>query len=403
MSAIKRAAAATLSAACLVGAAAAHEHGQPAAPVDRAKLWQQILAKPSLAVSVAFDERGRLWLASVRDRHVHVRHSDDLGATFSPPVAVNAEAENILGDGENRPRLAVRKDTVFVAYTNGLAQPMTGEIRFSRSTDGGRTFAAPITVNDNREVISHRFVAMAVGDEGRIALVWLDKREQVAAQNAGRPYEADAVYSAESADGGESFLPNRKIADHSCECCRVALANDRDGTPVALWRHVFDGGIRDFAVARLHEPLRRASEDGWRIDACPHHGGDIAIDARGGRHIAWFTGAEGHAGLHYRRIDGERMTAPRPFGDPDAQAGHPAVLALGDEVLLAWSEYDGKRNRIRAMASADRGDTWSPPETLATTAGAADYPLLLADRGVAWLAWNTADEGLRLQRLQEPK
>jgi hypothetical protein len=31
----------------------------------------------------------------------------------------------------------------------------------------------------------------------------------------------------------------------------VALAHDPDGVPVALWRHVFEGSVRDHAVQRL--------------------------------------------------------------------------------------------------------------------------------------------------------
>src|SRR5574340_1451230 len=47
----------------------------------------------------------------------------------------NAEPEAILGDGENRPKIIVRKGVVYVSYTQGLAKPMTGDIRFSRSKD----------------------------------------------------------------------------------------------------------------------------------------------------------------------------------------------------------------------------------------------------------------------------
>lgn len=383
-----------------------HDHTSQSAatvPPDRTQMWQKTLAKPSLAVAATFGDNGRLWLVSVQDGHLYVRHSDDRGATMSSPVRINSAPEAILGDGENRPKLVVRGRDLFVSYTRGLAKPMTGDIRFSRSSDGGKTFSAPMTVNDNTDVISHRFDALVVGNTGRVALAWLDKRDLDAAQQTGKTYRGAAIYVAESRDGGNTFAPNRKLADHTCECCRVGLATDLDGTPVAFWRHIFDGGIRDFAIARFDEPLHRASEDGWRIDGCPHHGGDIAIDARGGRHLVWFTGAEGKAGLYYRRVDGARMTPVHPFGDLDAQAGHPVVLARQERIFLAWREFDGKQHRIRVMVSRDRGDTWMMPAIRATTAGAADYPLLLANRDEAWLGWNTTDEGFRLFNLEGPQ
>ena len=94
------------------------------------------------------------------------------------------------------------------------------------------------------------------------------------------------------------------------------------------------------------------------------------------------------------------MTPPLPFGNLDAQACHPAIVADGSRIHLVWREFDGSRTQIRAMTSADRGDRWSAPTTLAQTAGAADDPLLLRGPDAVWLVWNTAADGLQRQRLQ---
>ena len=378
-------------AAVLATAAAAHDHGAASPRPDMARMWQERIEKaPHLAVAATFGDDGRLWLARVVGGHVVISHAAE-GAAFSEPVVVNAVAEPISADGEARPRIAVVGRRVHVSWTSPLPQPFAGHIRHAVSTDGGRHFAEPATVNDDRQPITHRFNAMLADAEG-VTIAWIDKRDAVG--QAG--YRGAAIYTARSADAGRSFAPNRKLADHGCECCRLALAADRDGTPVVLWRHIFGANVRDFALARLGEPLRRASEDGWAIDACPHHGGALAIDRHGGRHLAWFTGADQSPGLHYRRIDGERMTPPLPFGDPGAQAGHPAVAVDGDRVVLAWRQYDGRQNRILAMRSPDRGDTWGAPVVLAASVGATDDPLLLVGRGAIWLAWHTADQGVRL-------
>jgi hypothetical protein len=378
-------------------AAQGHDgHAAPAKP-DYARMWQERLAKaPQHGVAVAFDDAGVLWLARAAGRHVVVSHSADHGHSFSAPVRVNAEPEYVEGNGEGRPKIAVAGGRVLVSWTQSLAQPFSGHVRFAYSADGGRSFSAPRTINNDTAATAHRFDALLADATGRVTLVWLDKRDGAADPR----YAGAAVYVAESRDGGASFDPDRKLADHSCECCRIGLAADVDGTPVALWRHVFDGGIRDFALARIDGPLRRASKDGWRIDACPHHGGALAIDAEGGRHLAWFTGAERNPGLFYRRVDGERMTPPLAFGNLDAQAGHPAVLVDGNRVWLAWQEFDGQALGIRVQSSADRGASWSAPTTLDTTAGAADYPQLVRGAGRNWLAWNTVDAGLRLIALE---
>ena len=222
-----------------------------AAPVDREALWKKSLAKPSLAVTVDFDENGRLWLAAISGQHVYVSYSDDHGITRSAPVKVNAEPENILGDGENRPKIIVREGVIYISYTQGLAKPMTGHIRFSRSLDGGKTFSQPVTVNDNLEIISHRFDVMGVNNRGQIFIAWLDKRDLSAAAKKGEKYAGLGLYYAVSDDEGKSFHPNIKAADHACECCRVAMAMDTDGYPVVVWRHVYDTNIRDHALVKL--------------------------------------------------------------------------------------------------------------------------------------------------------
>lgn len=339
-------------------------------------------------------------MAFVQSRHLYVRHSDDGGATFSAPIQVNPDQEDILGDGENRPKILVRKGIVYVSYTQALAKPMTGSIRFSRSLDGGKTFSAPVTVNDNREVISHRFEALEVNDRGQVYLAWLDKRDLSAAQREGKPYRGAAIYYAVSEDGGASFRPNLKAADHSCECCRVAMALDSDGTPVVFWRHIYGRNERDHAMLRLDGRSRpiRVSYDRWEVDACPHHGGAVSIASDGVYHFVWFDNAPERHGLFYAYSAdrGKSFSTSLSFGNYEAQAAHPHVLSLGRKVFVAWKEFDGENATVRLMVSSDGGKTWSPPQRLAATSGASDHPILISDGKVPYLSWNTAKEGFRL-------
>ncbi len=390
--------AAGLSAGAPVPAAdSAHAgHGGGASAAEREKMWRAMLAKAPLSAGAAFDARGRLWLAAVKDGAVWVSHSEDRGESFSAPARVNAGAERIAADGENRPKILVTADgRVYVSWVQSLEQPFSGNVRFAVSRDDGRSFSAPLTVNDNRDVISHRFEALGVDGRGRIHLVWLDKRDQ-----RGGKYTGAAIYRAVSSDKGASFAANEKIADHSCECCRLALAPDTDGTPVIFWRHVFGDNIRDHALARLDgkSPLIRVSRDDWAVDACPHHGPALSIGSDGVYHLAWFTGAPGRAGLYYSSTAdrGGHFSAPMKFGDSEAQAAHPQVLALGRRVWLAWKEFDGRDAVVRGMRSADGGRSWSAPVTLATASGASDHPLLIADGARVYVSWFAAQEGYRL-------
>ena len=153
---------------CALGLCSAFAADKPQAH-DMGKTWQASLARPALSVGASFDQRGWLWLAKVESGYLFISHSEDKGKTFSLAVKVNPVPEKIAADGENRPKIVVTgEDKVYVTYTSSLEKPFSGHIRFSRSTDGGATFSEPLTVNDNRGVISHRFEAMAVKAAGRI-------------------------------------------------------------------------------------------------------------------------------------------------------------------------------------------------------------------------------------------
>lgn len=368
----------------------------PAPKHDMAAKWlaKQAIARP-LAVAAHFDGKGRLWAAWVESGQLRVAQSDD-GHHFTWPVPVNLVPETIAAEGESRPQIAVSSDgTVHAIWGIALARPYTGHIRYSRSTDGGRSFSPPLTLNDDQAEISHRFPALLV-DGRRVLVAWLDARDRQAALAAGEKFAGASLYVAESHDAGASFSANRRIATHSCECCRLALAW-RNGVPMAFWRQLFDGNARDFALVDLNRPdsMQRASDDDWRIDGCPHHGGSLAADVEGDLHLVWFTQGRVRQGLFYRSYAGGRFSVPFKFGNDSAQAGHPAVLATGRDVTLAWLEFDGKANQVWIMQSKDRGRHWGRPRLLVASEGSVDYPILLARKGKPWLVWHTEPEGMR--------
>jgi hypothetical protein len=356
-----------------------------------------------LGASAVFDASGALWAVYRDGGHVVARRSDDLGRTWSKPVSVNAAPEEIGADGDSRPKIAAGPGgELYVTWTKPLSKPYTGDIRFSRSLDEGRTFSAPVTVHTDRQEITHRFDSVTVNRSGQVFVVWIDKRDGVAAAKAkSGAYRGAAVYFAVSDDRGASFRGDFKLADHSCECCRIALLPREDGTVLAMWRHVFAPNIRDHAIARMHPDgrageVRRATFDDWRIDVCPHHGPSLAADATGRLHAVWFTQAPERAGVFYGRLSGDGVDAQRRVGRDTAE--HADLAISGRQVAVAWKEFDGRRAQLRAMRSEDGGDTWREYD-IAATAGASDQPRMLERQGRFYVLWNTRQEPLSVHRL----
>lgn len=357
-----------------------------------------------LGTTVAVDADGRYWAVSKESagdaQYVVLQSSDDGGKSWTSPRRIQKEPEAISADGENRPKLAFgTHGQLYISYTKPLAKPYTGEIRFVRSDDGGKTFLPPLTVHANRDEITHRFDSLIVDRSGRIYIAWIDKRDGVAAAARKEKYSGAALYYAVSEDGGASFKGDFKIADHSCECCRIALALRPDGQPVAMWRHVFAPNVRDHAMAALTPDgkalrLERASFDQWRIDACPHHGPSLAFGDDGTRHQVWFSMKGEDGGIFYANTNPPgKLNTPVKLGSANAE--HADVAVDGRQVVLAWKQFDGKATAIFGKISNDGGATWRDGE-LARTEGASDQPRLLKTASDIVLTWRTQAEGIRI-------
>ena len=368
----------------LHAAPAMHAHGQP--------------GQGELGAAAAFDAQGTLWAVHKVSGHLAVSRSTDSGKTWDNPVLVTPAPEATDTGGDARPKLAVGpQGQVYVTWTRPLSKPYTGEVRFSRSLDGGRTFSEPAVVHRDRQEITHRFDALAVNARGQVFVAWIDKRDQIAA-GKGAAYRGAAVYFAVSDDAGTTFRGDFKVADHCCECCRLALQPDAEGGVLALWRHVFAPNVRDHATALLRpdgtaSPLCRVTYDDWRIDVCPHHGPALALGSGGVRHAVWFSGAPGQAGVFLGRLGEKGAEHAQALGGPTAE--HADAAASGDRVLVVWKEFDGERTRLRARFSEDNGQSWRDRE-LGSTEGASDHPRALTSPRGLHVLWNTRTEPLRL-------
>jgi hypothetical protein len=366
-----------------------------------------------LGTSAAFDPGGRIWAVSKQatddGQFVVVQQSSDMGKTWSAPQRVQRSPEPVAANGEARPHIAFgSKGELYISYTKPVAPPHIGDIRFIRSLDGGKTFSEPLTVHADRAVTVHSFESMAVDASGRIYVAWIDGRDKDAAKAKKESYTGSAVYYAVSSDGGASFRGDFKVADHSCECCRIGLAIGPNGVPVAMWRHVFAPNIRDHAIAELAAsgkagPVQRVTFDDWHIDACPHHGPSLAYAADGTRYQTWFNGKEGDgAGALYARAAGAGATPATPARLGSAQASHPDVAVVGKRVAVVWKQFDGDSTAVVGRISEDGGATWHEQE-LARTKKDSDQPHLLTSGSTIALLWRTQDEGIRVVALDKAR
>lgn len=354
---------------------------------------QRMADSVELGASAVFDARGTLWAVHSLHRFIVVSRSDNDGAAWSNPVLVSSQPEPLDPGADARPKIALGpRGEIYLTWTRPLSKPFTGEIRFSRSLDGGRTFSEPVTIHRDRQEITHRFDALAVDGGGKIYVAWIDKRDLVAATAAGRPYAGAAVYFAVSDDRGATFRGDFKVADHSCECCRMAIVARPEGGAVVMWRHVIGGGIRDHALAELRADgsvaaLRRATYEGWKLDGCPHHGPGLALTKTGDLRAVWFSGAPEARGIFLGEPGRGPGTARRQVGADRAM--HADLAIAGGRMAVAWYAPEDGRYVLYAATAALDGSDWRE-QRLTAHAGMVGHPQLLVKDGRFFVFWNTA-------------
>jgi len=384
-------------------AAAHHDH----ASHGRAGCTTTDLACAS-AVTPFIDAQGTLWIAWSAGGAVSVARSSDGARSFGPAVVVGRHGAALDVGADARPQIVVdAAGRVIVAYGVFKDKAYNAQVLVATSLDGGASFSMPRSLS--ADGASQRFPALAVRDgDGALFATWLDKRTVAAARRNGGKQPGAALAYAWSRDGGRSFGVEKIAADHTCECCRLAVAFDAQHHPVVLFRSIYGTRERDHAVLTFDDAgnagaPRRVAIDRWEIDGCPHHGPAVAVAGDGSYQAAWFTLGQLRQGLFYARStdQGRSFSPPQAVGDPEQQPGRPYLLARGQTVWLVWKEFDGKRIFIKARRSPDAGRSWSADRVVADTGAYADHPLLVGDAQHVYLSWLTRDEGYRLIALDD--
>jgi SAM-dependent methyltransferase len=358
--------------------------------------------------------------------------SHDEGATFGPPVQVNRVAGDARVSGEIPPRVALHQRAgaaapdVVVAWN---AKDQGTEIKIARSTDGGRSFGPPQSLQSAGAAGDRGWHSLAIDGEGVAHVLWLDHRGLAEPRAGSAEAKAEAAHqhkgehdgvamaqrsSLRYATAGGSTSVDRALTPGVCYCCKTAVVALSDGRLVAAWRHVYPGNLRDIAYTESRDAGRtftapaRVSEDGWAINGCPDDGPALAA-ADGAVHVVWPTvipGAEPIGALFYaaRRDGGFGVRSRVPtLGAP--KPSHPQVAVDGTgQLFVAWDEVlDGVR--AAAFTSGGRGADgavrFGVPQRLAVS-GPTLYPALapLAHGVVAaWTAGPPGASAIHVRRL----
>ena len=342
------------------------------------------------AVAVGPDGQALVtWIA--REGHVNNVYLARPGRGAGAPIRVNPEGLSAESMHQAPGVAAGPGGEIYLSWSAEKPKPegvmFASDLMLSRSLDGGQTFGQPLRVNDDRP-IAHSFDGLTVGRDGIVYLGWIDARE-----GSNQP----RTFLARVADRGRKVEHVVKLdGAETCVCCRVDVAA-ADGRVAVLWRKVFPEQVRDMVLGlsgdggRSFGPPATVHADGWKITACPHRGGRVALE--GGRiHVAWYTEGRDETPrvLFASSPDGRAFDTPRQI---TAAAGAvPDYVRLSANrqgaIVVVWEDSTAVRRTIRMRASLDGGRSFGPPRSLSTAVKAYAPDVAAAPSGDVVAVWH---------------
>jgi hypothetical protein len=355
--------------------------------------------------AIASDKDGNVLVVFVehnadKSADVYLQKVDKNEKRIGEKVRVNPEPKTAKAWFGDAPTIKVGNDnSIYIGWTAKVESEKTTAttLYLSVSRDGGKTFYSPVKVNDDSAPASHAMHSLAVGDDGKVFMTWLDERnikteaKNVSGDGIIEPRKNDLpnefrfvkahhdsnknsqnkteesktekkemshenvepnseVFFAVSNDGGKTFSKNLKISSEVCPCCKTNLAIDENGKIYASWRQVVGDNFRHIAVAssenngeKFSNPVI-VSDDQWQINACPVSGAPMRIDGENTLKIVWFTnGKAGSPGLYFSESkDGGKTFAARKAVFENLISGTANLFADDSGKLRTVFESGGK-------------------------------------------------------------
>jgi hypothetical protein len=248
-----------------------------------------------------------------------------------------------------------------------------GDILFARSTDGGRTFRAPLNLSQDlagsgkgrltKDYWHNGSLALAQGLQGTLYTTWTD-------------YEG-ALWVSRSTDHGSTFAPPVMIAGLGghAPARGPALAVDVQGVVYLAWT------VGEDDAADIHFSTSLDHGRSFLAPTIAHHSGGhadapkIAVDHAGTVHLVYAESPLGplqtyHIAYLRMRKGEERFAPPVTLSPPHAprveSVGFPALATGGkDQLFVLWERFPANRpNGLGFTYSRDGGQTFAAPSLI---------------------------------------
>lgn len=367
----------------------------PSAALDDTELGDQ--SRPALA----FDGGARVYAVWQDDRdgrpRIYFAASDDGGASFGAAKPVAASAQTQLD-----PAICVHAGSVVVAFVE--RDGGGGRVLAAVSTAGGASFAPPVAVNAAATADADEWRPSVASDGTNLYVALVEsiagnERVRVARSLDGASFElvhADATPPSKPAPNTRNNQWAPSIAARPGEIA-VAWTDFRNYQWDIFLSRSTDSGVNFSAAERIDD----GSEAPERLNDDPLLAwgpGDVLL-------AAWTdvrlrkTPSKARAA----RVSGTAVEASRVLGAaPDeASAWRPRLALVGTKLVAAWQDDRALGNDIYLATSSDGGATWAAEARVDDGGEGPSYqtwPAIAASASDVVIAWEDTRSGRRRVR-----
>ncbi len=242
----------------------------------------QLPAK-ALVPDAIMDSKGVVHVVYGLEHNAWYVNSSDNGKSFSTAVKVNSTGTVETEMGERGPKIALGQGgSIHIVWVDDWAPGVKTFVRYSRSVDGGKTFASLQTLSGMSGVDG---ATLAADEGGHVAAFWHTMTEPKPAEKS-----ATWVHTAQSTNNGASFEPSAKVVvtnfpGLACSMCMMRARSGPDGKVHVAFRSAQEN-VRDFYVlkgdwGKNEFTAERVNKDNWKIDFCPMCGPELTFGPGG--------------------------------------------------------------------------------------------------------------------------
>lgn len=321
----------------------------------------------------AIDQQGvinAVWADnSTRNFRIYLSRSTNNGNSFSSQIDIS-QSKNLCIN----PKVAVGSDkNIHVIWQE--CPDDSCQVMYSRSIDQGASFSKPKLISQDIEY--SELPNIITNPNGEVVIFWDGARTLSAAK-----FE---VFASKSSNGGESFsFPTALVSDGGRNLFTTASASDGKGNSYLAYESCKDGGCR-IETKRSSNGFDSftdgaiASKDlGFAIRpslSAPGNGVvqvamTVALSDQDNRFEIFAANSVN---------DGITFSSPKNISNSVQTSNDASVLAINQQVYVAWRDLSSGNPDIYLAKSSDQGNTFSPVINITSDNTISLLPTLTSD------------------------